>query len=83
MATSSIFAQIKITDPEKAEAFVRALEESEKEQAKRKPTTSSITILRDLDEIRKLMAKRIKPDEVSKGSDVSNQTIQTEDQVKN
>ena len=57
MATSSIFAQIKITDPEKAEAFVRALEESEKEQANRKPTTSSITILRDLDEIRKLMAR--------------------------
>ena len=57
MATSSIFAHVKITDPKKAEMFVEALEASEKAQIN-KPTAPSIPVMKDLDEIRKLVAKR-------------------------
>jgi len=35
MATSSIFANVKITDPKKAEAFVNALEASANEPKKK------------------------------------------------
>lgn len=59
MATSSIFANVKITDPKKAEMFVEALEASEKALAN-KPSASPIPTLTDLDAIRKLMAKRLK-----------------------
>lgn len=58
MATSSIFAHVEITDPEKAEQFVTALEESERAQAKKKQTAPSIPVMRDADDIRKLVAKR-------------------------
>lgn len=58
MATSSIFAQVKITEPEQVERFVTALEESEKAQAKKKRTAPAIPIMRDVNDIRKLMAKR-------------------------
>ncbi len=57
MAISSIFANVKITDPKKVEKFVDALEASEKAQIN-KPSASSIPALRDLDEIRKLVEKR-------------------------
>lgn len=57
MATSSIFDSIKLTDPKEIERFLDALEESEKEQ-KTKPVVKSYPALKDLDEIRKLMAKR-------------------------
>ena len=57
MATSTIFANIKIEDAETAERFVAALEESEKEKD-RKSSVQAYPILTDLDEIRKLVAKR-------------------------
>ncbi|MBE6658642.1 MAG: hypothetical protein E7604_09385 [Ruminococcaceae bacterium] len=59
MATSSIFAHVKITDPQKAEAFVNALEASENDP-KVKPSAPVIPTLTDLDAIRRLMAKRAK-----------------------
>ncbi len=57
MATSSIFDSVKITDPKEVERFVAALEESEKAQIN-KPVAKSYPALKDLDEIRRLMAKR-------------------------
>lgn len=57
MATSTIFANIKIKDAETAERFVAALEESEKEKD-RKSSAQAYHRLTDLDEIRKLVAKR-------------------------
>ena len=57
MATSSIFTNIKIKDAKTAERFVAALEESEKEK-NRKSSAQAYPILTDLDEIRKLVAKR-------------------------
>ena len=59
MPTSSIFAQIKITDPKKAEAFVNALVESANDPP-RKPSASVVPTVTDLDEIRKIVAKRKK-----------------------
>ena len=58
MATSSIFANVEITDSQKAEQFVAALEESETAQAKKKRTDSVISVMRDINDIRNLMAKR-------------------------
>lgn len=57
MATSSIFAQVKIDDPEKAEAFMDALEASEN-KPKRKPSISDRSLVTDIDEIKKIMSKR-------------------------
>lgn len=57
MATSSIFVNIKIMDPKKAESFIEALEASAN-APKRKPSAPDIPVVSDLDEIRKLMAKR-------------------------
>ena len=57
MATSTIFANIEIKDAKTAERFVAALEESEKEKD-RKSSVQAYPILTDLDEIRKLVAKR-------------------------
>ena len=59
MPTSSIFALIKITDPKKAEAFVNALVESTNDPP-RKPSAPVIPTVTDLDEIRKIVAKRKK-----------------------
>lgn len=58
MATSSIFANVKITDPKKAEAFVNALEASANDSP-RKPSAPIIPTVTDLAAIRKLMAKRL------------------------
>lgn len=57
MATSSIFANVKITDPKKAEAFISALEASANTRES-KPSAPDIPVLSDIDEICKLMSKR-------------------------
>ncbi|MCD7813190.1 MAG: hypothetical protein LUH20_03910 [Lachnospiraceae bacterium] len=57
MATSSIFANVKITDPKKAEIFIEALDASARE-SKREPSAPDIPILSEAEDIRKLMAKR-------------------------
>ena len=49
MPTSSIFTNVKITDPKKAEAFINALDE--------KKERGESHILTDHEEIRKLMKK--------------------------
>ena len=49
MATSSIFANIKITDPQKIEAFADPLPPS---------NTPKKTVLSDPDKIREILAKR-------------------------
>lgn len=59
MATSSIFTNVKITDPKKAKAFIEALEASENDP-KVEPSAPIIPTITDLDEIRKIMAKRLK-----------------------
>ena len=56
MATSSIFAKVKISDPKKAEAFIDALEASEN-KPRRKPSMPVKPPLTDYDAIRRLMAK--------------------------
>lgn len=58
MATSSIFANVKITDPKKAEAFINALDASANDPKKKAaaPTHAFVT---DVNEIRRMMAKRI------------------------
>lgn len=56
MATSSIFAKVRISDPKKAEAFIDALEASEN-KPKRKPSIPVKPPLTDYDAIRRLMAK--------------------------
>jgi len=58
MPVSSIFTNIRITDPKKAEALIDALDASANEP-RRKPSAPEIPILKDKDEIRKLVAKRI------------------------
>lgn len=58
MATSSIFANVRITDPQKAEMFVEALDASSRE-SKRDSKTPSIPQLRDLNAIREMMSKRV------------------------
>ena len=58
MATSSIFANVKITDSKHAEAFANALEASANDSRKT-PTAPIIPTLTDLNAIRAMMAKRI------------------------
>lgn len=58
MPTSSIFTNIIIDIPEKAEKFINALEKSSRDPAW-KPTTPVKAPLADTEEIRKLMAKRV------------------------
>ena len=57
MPTSSIFENIIINDPEKAEKFINALDASSHDPAW-KPETQVAPPLPDAEEIRKLMAKR-------------------------
>lgn len=57
MATSSIFANIKITDPQKIEAFVDALEASIADPLPPLNTPKK-TVLSDPDKIREILAKR-------------------------
>lgn len=58
MATSSIFTSVKITDPEKGKAFIKAMMESAKEP-KVEPSAPIIPTITDLDEIRRIMARRL------------------------
>lgn len=57
MATSSIFANIRITDPKKAEAFVEALDESARDP-ERVPSASVIPLVTNIDDVRKFMTVR-------------------------
>ena len=56
MPTSSIFTNVKITDPKKAEAFINALDEAANVPYQKKERGES-HILTDHEEIRKLMKK--------------------------
>ena len=58
MATSSIFTNVKMTDPKKGKAFIKAWMASANEP-KVEPSAPVIPTITDLDEIRKLFAKRI------------------------
>lgn len=58
MATSSIFANVKITDPVKAEAFINALDAAANAPKEKKASTK--TLVTDIDKIREMMAKRKK-----------------------
>ena len=60
MATSSIFHNVKIDTPEKAEAFVAALEASEKEPWVRVSGSKKYTVETNTDVIRNLHEKRRK-----------------------
>ena len=57
MPTSSIFTNVKITDPKKAEAFINALDEAANTPYKKKEGEES-HLLTNHEEIRKLMEKR-------------------------
>ena len=57
MPTSSIFENIIINDPEKAEKFINALDASSHDSVW-KPETQVAPPLTDAEEIQKLMAKR-------------------------
>lgn len=59
MATSSIFTNIKITNPKQAELFANAMEASANEP-ERVPSMPVKPPLTDPEAIRSLMAKRIK-----------------------
>ncbi len=54
MAASSIFANVRITDPRAAETFAEALDASAKE-AERMPSAPVIPLVTNIDEIRKFM----------------------------
>lgn len=58
MATSSILTNVKITDPKKIESFIRALDASA-DDLEREPTASVNRQLTNVDEIRRLMSKRV------------------------
>lgn len=61
MATSSIFTNIRITDPKKAEALIAALEASEADMKNHKPENpTGIRYVDDPEEIRKIFANRFK-----------------------
>ena len=58
MATSSIFANVIITDPIKAEAFIDALDAAaDTPKEKKAPTNALVT---DIEKIRAMMAKKKK-----------------------
>ena len=59
MATSSIFAHVVINDVKKAEQFVMALEESERAQEKKQRTAPVISVMKDTNDIQRLLAKRV------------------------
>ena len=59
MATSSIFAHVEINDVKKAEQFVMALEESERAQEKKQRTAPVISVMKDINDIQRLLAKRV------------------------
>ena len=62
MATSSIFSNIRIMDPQKAENFAEALDESARDP-ERVPAASVIPLVANIEEIRKFMTVRTGKDE--------------------
>jgi len=62
MATSSIFSNVRIIDPQKAEAFAEALDASAKE-LERMPMAPVIPLVTDIEEIQKFMTVRTGKDE--------------------
>lgn len=59
MATSSIFANVKITDPRKAEAFINALDAAAN-APKKEAKVSTNSLVTDTEKIKMMMAKRKK-----------------------
>ena len=59
MATSSILSNVKITDPKKIESFIKALEASA-DDPKREPSSPVSRQMTNIDEIRRLMSKRVR-----------------------
>ena len=61
MATSSIFTNVRITDPKKAEALIAAFEASEADMMKNhKPENpTGIRYVDDPEEVRKIFAKKL------------------------
>ena len=59
MATSSIFTEFVIEDPQKAEAFINALEMSSQDPIW-SPSATSIPILESVEEIRRLLERKNK-----------------------
>ena len=57
MATSSIFANVKITDPKKAEAFINAMDAAANLPKKNTQTTTSF-LVDDPKKIKEMLAKR-------------------------
>ncbi len=55
MATSTIFEVIRITDPQKAEAFANALQENAQNP---KPSVIGASITRNPERIKEIMGKR-------------------------
>lgn len=55
MATSSIFANVRITDPQEAEAFAEALDASAQE-SERMSAAPMIPLVTNIEEMRKFMA---------------------------
>ena len=58
MPTSSIFTNVKITDPKKGKAFIKAWLASA-DEPKVEPSAPIIPTITDLNEIRKIMAKKL------------------------
>ena len=58
MATSSILTNVKITDPKKIDSFIKALDASAQDP-KRQPSGPVSHQMTTVDEIRRLMSKRI------------------------
>lgn len=59
MATSSIFTEFVIEDPQKAEAFINALEMSSQDPIWN-PSATSIPILESVEEIRRFLERKNK-----------------------
>ena len=59
MATSSILTNVKITDPKKMESFIKALDASA-DDPKREPSAQVSRQMTNIDEIRRLMSKRVR-----------------------
>ena len=59
MATSSILTSVKITDPKKIESFIKALDAST-DDPKREPSAQVSRQMTNIDEIRRLMSKRVR-----------------------
>ena len=58
MAASSILTNVKITDPKKIKSFIKVLDASA-DDPKREPSTLVSRQMTNVDEIRKLMSKRV------------------------